>query len=694
MKNNQPVTQREVAFPPNTYLVSRTDLKGTITYANEAFVKISGFSREELIGKNHNIVRHPDMPMAAFKDLWVTLQSGVPWRGVVKNRCKNGDFYWVEAFVAPLKKDGQPIGYISVRTPPDSSKRSAAEALYKSLGLNGNLPKAIKPALSLRARLWTALTVMVLLMTMIGVIGINGLNESEAQLRQMYEQNLVSSNKINRMVVLLSNNRSQIMLGMQHDPSNPNAHLHDHPLDLHINNTLKNREEINKILDEIKALNLSDKQKELLANFGDVRERFSKEGVNVARGLLKEGKYLEANTLLLTRINPLYVEMMGAGNTLIEELALDAKRDYEDAEVRDQTIRNITIGSLVAAILIALIGGGLLVAAIINPIRRAIAHFEQISEGKLTEEIDISGRDETGRLMCNLATMQCSLKAMLDEISAASRAIDTRCTRLENQMTLVVEQSLEQQANVEGVAAATEEFSQSVQEVAANAHDTASAARDSMAQVNLSNTNINQSMDATTRVVDAVQASNATIDKLNQSIAKIGDITRVIAEIASQTNLLALNAAIEAARAGEQGRGFAVVADEVRKLAERTTTSTADINNTVNEIQAVTAQAVNSMDIAANEVDTGIGKLRESVAGLEGITHSSSQVSEMSDQISEAARQQGIASEEVATNMQRITDLIERNNTSAYEAKATAEELLATAHQLDALIAGFVLYRR
>ena len=694
MKNNQPVTQREAAFPPNTYLVSRTDLKGTITYANDAFVQISGFTREELIGKNHNIVRHPDMPLAAFKDLWVTVQSGMPWRGLVKNRCKNGDFYWVEAFVSPLKKGGQTTGYVSIRTPPNSAKRSAVDALYKSAGLNGNLPKAAKPALSLRARLWAALAIMVLLMTVIGVIGLKGLNESEVQLREMYEQNLISSNKINRMVVLLSNNRSQIMLGMQHDPSGPNAHLHDHPLDLHINNTLKNREEINKLLDEIKALNLSDKQKELLAKFSDLRERFSKEGVNAARGLLKDNKYLEANTLLLTRINPLYVEMAAAGEALISELAADAKREYEEAEVRNQTIRNITIGSLVAAILVALIGGGLLVAAIVNPIRRAIAHFEQISEGKLTEEIDISGRDETGRLMCNLAAMQGSLKAMLDEISTASQAIDTRCNQLENQMTLVVQQSLEQQANVEGVAAATEEFSQSVQEVAANAHDTAAAARDSMAQVNLSNTNINQSMDATTRVVDAVQASNATIDQLNQSIAKIGDITRVIADIASQTNLLALNAAIEAARAGEQGRGFAVVADEVRKLAERTTTSTADINNTVNEIQAVTAQAVNSMDVAANEVDTGIGKLRESVAGLEGITHSSSQVSEMSDQISEAARQQGIASEEVATNMQRITDLIERNNNSAYQAKATAEELLTTAHQLDALIAGFELYRR
>ena len=694
MKNNQPVTQREIPFPPNTYLVSRTDLKGVITYANDAFVEISGFSREELIGKSHNLVRHPDMPMAAFKDLWTTLQAGLPWRGMVKNRCKNGDFYWVEAFVVPVKKNGQTQGYMSVRTPATREKRAAAEAAYAAAGTAGNLPATGNKTLSLRARLWATLSIMLALIVGVGVLGVTGLSKSEGQMQQIYREKLLPSNAANRMMLLLADNRSQIMLSLQHDPSNPNAKLHDHPLEMHIEKTLKNREEINKQLDALKALPLSEKEKTLLGKFGDTRERYSKEGINAARELLKEGKYLQANEVLLLKINPLYAEMRNDGEALINEFSESAAMAFANAEIADATIRNYTIGAIIAALLISLTAGTLLVNAIINPLRKAIAYFERMAEGHLTDQIDISGRDETGLLLCNLATMQGTIKSMLDEISTASKIIDHRCEELENQMTLVTEQSVQQQRNVEGVAAATEEFSHSVQEVAGNASETASAARESQKQVSLSNASITQSMNATSRVVEAVHASNSTIGQLNQSIAKIGDITRVIAEIASQTNLLALNAAIEAARAGEQGRGFAVVADEVRKLAERTTTSTADINATVMEIQAVTQEAVHSMDVAAQEVETGIGMLRESVAGLEGITQSSSQVSNMAEQISDAAREQGNASAEVALSMQHINELIEQNTASANVAKQAADELLVTSHQLDALIATFDLYQK
>ncbi len=133
MKVNLPVTQTEVSFPKGRYIVSRTDLKGSITYANDTFIAISGFTREELIGKNHNLVRHPDMLPGAFAWLWDTIKEGRPWRGIVKNRCKNGDYYWVDALVVPVLKNNETIGYMSVRTEPTRQQVADAEALYRQL---------------------------------------------------------------------------------------------------------------------------------------------------------------------------------------------------------------------------------------------------------------------------------------------------------------------------------------------------------------------------------------------------------------------------------------------------------------------------------------------------------------------------------------------------------------------------------
>lgn len=140
MRNNQPVTQREFEFPDNATLMSTTDTESYVTYANAAFMQVSGFSHEEIQGQPHNVVRHPDMPKEAFADMWQTLKGGEPWTALVKNRRKNGDHYWVRANATPVVRNGQPAGYMSVRTKASREEIAAAEALYRDFreGKAGN----------------------------------------------------------------------------------------------------------------------------------------------------------------------------------------------------------------------------------------------------------------------------------------------------------------------------------------------------------------------------------------------------------------------------------------------------------------------------------------------------------------------------------------------------------------------------
>ena len=145
MRNNQPITQRERTFPSQQRLISTTDLKGQITYCNDAFVEISGFSREELIRAPHNIVRHPDVPPAVFAHMWNTLKAGKPWMGIVKNRCKNGDHYWVNAYVTPITENSQVIGYESVRVKPSAEQIRRAQELYQRINKgNAAIPRSDK----------------------------------------------------------------------------------------------------------------------------------------------------------------------------------------------------------------------------------------------------------------------------------------------------------------------------------------------------------------------------------------------------------------------------------------------------------------------------------------------------------------------------------------------------------------------
>jgi len=530
---------KEVSFPQGRYLVSKTDLAGVITYANQTFVDISGYSTSELIGKPHNLVRHADMPSEAFADLWKTLGCGLPWTGLVKNRCKNGDFYWVKAFVAPLRRNSQVIGYLSVRTEPNRQEVRTAGELYRQV-LIGKTPFP-------RIRL-----------------GITGRYSFTARLMGV----------LGLLVLLIGGGAVSILMTEE----------------------------------------------------------------------------LSANSRWIIALNS-------------------------------------------AAVLVSLAMARYLQVNIARPLSRFTEYFNQIAEGNLTNEVDISRRDETGLLFCQLGEMQVHLLAMLDEISSAAHAIEDRSENLMGQMSQVDIHSNTQGKEVKLISGATDALSLSVGEVAANADQTEKAALQVKVLITESCNRIEETMAIAQRVVDAMVRSEATTDELSAAVAQISTVSDVISAIAGQTNLLALNAAIEAARAGEYGRGFAVVADEVRTLAERTASSTQDIAQRVAEIQRVTAQSIDELATAKEEVAASIGALGSSDASLKEVAVASEEVVSLAQSITSATQEQAMASSNVANTVERISVLIRANLQVSKCANEASVELSDTSSRLKTLIDGFKLYQ-
>ena len=692
MKINMPVTGQEKPFPKGKAVVSKTDLKGITTYANDAFIELSGFSKDELLGKNHNIVRHPDMPPAAFADLWQTIKKDRPWRGIVKNRCKNGDHYWVDAMVVPMRENNQTVGYMSVRKEPARQQVESAEALYQQIRDNKvKLSKGFHPlrnsSIKTRFALFTACMLLLLMAT--GLLGLGGMVKQNQTLDASYNEHLLPAINLAKIQLLMSENRAQIALAMQHAPDNPSVNLHDHQLSIHTDAIKQNKEQIDALWKEMERMHLEQDVDELVREFIQTRDEYVKQGIAPARQALLDGDYLRAGSLLTGQIHPLYAKADASAKKLFHAIEQGGREDHQVGIETYATRRNMMIFTIAIALILGVTTTTMLGYSIVRPLRKAIGYFDRIAQGHFDNDIPLDREDEVGTVIAAIAATQVQLSVIVDEIRLATGAVQQRCEELEHEMSLISSYSQSQQDSVLQVSSAMEEVTVSINEVASSAGNAADAAKTSQLTVTEGGAQMARSLESTRRVVTAVHESSETIHSLSQSVAHIGTVTQVIRDIAEQTNLLALNAAIEAARAGEQGRGFAVVADEVRKLAERTASSTSDINRMVEEINSVTQTAVASMESAAQEVETGRELLQATSEKFQQINSSSQRVSDMSEHIASAAAEQSSASEDVARNMEQMSSLIEKNTGAVEDFRHSVANLNVTARELRELVAHF-----
>ncbi len=671
------VTQKEVSFPAGAVLITKTDTRGNITYTNDAFVAISGYSRAELLGKSHSIVRHPDMPPQAFKWLWDTLKSERPWRGMVKNRCKNGDYYWVRATVVPVIEGGKIIGYVSVRKAATRAQIAEAETLYRNLNQTGEqiVSKYERFKIknwSMKGKLQTAIQIPLLLILTLAQLYVTDSLKEDALAGAEEKGDLIANQIIDSANMLMVTGQ--------------------------IGDTVNRRLLVKKVTSSgnVKSAQLV-RTEQVAAQFGaGLPEEQVKD--DMQREVLASGKQKiiisdDASGDPVLRVLTPYQASKNfhgtdctschavAENAIVgaSDLLIDLKPDF--VRIDRMKLRMLT-GQLLLQVFLYFFIGFCVDKFIRRPLADVDKEFRNIMEGNLDTELDVSIQDEMGRLLCEIQSMQCYLRTMVDEIVTPVAYIQGRINDVDGRVSGVAQNAVTEQDHIQTIAATMEQFSQSVVEVANMAADSLKDAKAMQSIVEENNRNMELSISATGKVAHTVESSSKTIADLGVSIQKIGSIANAIKDIAEQTNLLALNAAIEAARAGEQGRGFAVVADEVRKLAERTATSTRDIASTINEITAISDAAVASMQEAVGEVETGITLIRKNGEGLKEIMAAAGHVAQRVEHIASASQEQSTASEGATQSLERIAGLVGSNVQSVQDARAAAKELAKSADEL------------
>jgi len=703
MKNNQPVTNTEVALSEHDTIVTQTDLKGTITYANQDFIRISGFSEEELIGKNHNLVRHPDMPVAAFADLWDTLKQGKPWNGLVKNRCKNGDYYWVNAYVSPIEKNGAVTGYTSMRTKPSRDQIEAATNLYRSLnagtanfalkegnvvrtGITAKLnPLAWLDSLSARAQLLTLIGAFLL-----GLAALCGLNQAVLQKVQVGGPIYTAIDLQKELIADILPPPAylveswQVALEMATAPESELAALADKSRSLRHEYESRHKYWLDNLETGALKTKIVDEAWKPGVEFLDLRDR------QYIPSLLAGNR--EAALALLPEMKARYAEHRHK----IDEVVKLAIVEHDATEVgANNVIAQGTLLLIVVAVVIALF-----IAVLGRSVYRNLTRagdpiylgeiIRHIAVGNLAISID-THKESRDSMLHIVKQLQARLRTLIRIVADEANQVAVQSQQMVAASAQVDSSVRVQSESAATVASTTEELTTSIHQVAENAQEALTISNDSSAACEKGVQVIQNAVQSMGQIAETVREASQTVMSLGAQSDHISSVVHVIQDIADQTNLLALNAAIEAARAGEQGRGFAVVADEVRKLAERTSSATHEIETMIGSIQNGLQNAVANMESGVKQVDSGVSLASEAGKSINRIRDGALRVSQVVAEISDALAEQRIASESIAQQIEKIAQGTEENSASAQQTSAGAAMLEKAALQMQNSVSRFVV---
>ncbi|WP_457671496.1 methyl-accepting chemotaxis protein [Thiolapillus sp.] len=729
MKINEPVTDKEIVMEDGQFIVSTTDLKGIITSINRDFIKISGFTSEELIGRNHNMVRHPDMPPEAFEDLWRTIKADKPWIGMVKNRCKNGDYYWVKANVTPLREHGRTTGFMSVRTKPTRQEIEQADALYKkirageatlqpsrftrvmrylgNLGVSRYLTLLQVASVSAMAgiawldRQGTDLSIVITAFAVITILislAIHALKQytqrpmkqAIAAMQQIANGDYfqwVETNRDDDLGRLLQNIQStQIRLGYE------------------VNEIRQQANELSRVQEALESVNanvmIADQDLNIIYMNKAVKEMMQDAEDDIRQELpdFSSDKLLGANIDMFHK-NPSHqrevleklqntftadIKLGGHSMRLIANPILNEQgerlgtvvewMDRTNEVAIEQEIQGIVDNALMGNLSerVSLSGK----EGFFKSLSRGVNDLMQVLEQVIDDTSQVLSALAKGELNKTIDTdyegafarLKDDVNATIANLTRVIGSIRHSADAVEHASQEIAEGNTDLARRTELQASNLEETASSMEEITSTVRQNADNSRKAS---DLAAVTLDQAVNGGEVVTNTITA----MEKITHSSKKIAAIISVIDDIAFQTNLLALNAAVEAARAGEQGRGFAVVATEVRNLAQRSATAAKEIKELIED--------------SVNKVEEGSELVDQSGKTLEEIVTSVKKVSDFITEIAAASSEQYAGIDQVNQAVSQMDEVTQQNAALVEEAAQTSQMMDEQAKELGELISFF-----
>lgn len=572
-----------------------------------------------------------------------------------------------------------------------SGKKCTKFVRYNELAF-ANLHKdfpAVKH-LKISAQLFFLTASLVGMLLVVGIQSILSSQEGIDNAKNIYENNLVASVQLGDVQGAFSAVRQREAMAMLEAdsigdrPANPQAQQK------FLGEIPSHKAIIAKQWQAYMATHLTPEEKVLATTLAEAMSRYNTLGNKLVE-LLQAGRHGEAALFFDSQLAEQGRVTREALSALIQYQAVNGERNFLKRQESQKFQQFISIGLLVVGIAAGLILSLVITRNITVPLAEVVEIANAIANKQLNLTVPAGGSNETGQLLTAFGRMQRSLHEVLGGVRSSSGDLSQSALQLQENAAQISQASQQQSEAASAMAAAVEELTTSIEQVAQRAQQAQASADQTRDQSRQGSSVVRNTANEMRAIASKVRDSAEMTRKLGERSQAIDSIVGTIRDIADQTNLLALNAAIEAARAGEQGRGFAVVADEVRKLAERTSQSTQQIGGLIATIRSEIEVVVGDMQSGEVQMESGVALAEQAQSAIDAISNNANEINQLVHDISLALKEQTVASQDVARNVEQVAQLSEENSRAVMQTADATVHLKTLASQLDKAVHSFRL---